>query len=54
MDKFNYSTIYWRFGLSINVWKLSLRGSYNLGLTDFEEGTDDKVDTVTLGLRYYF
>lgn len=54
MDKFNYSTIYWRFGLSINVWKLSLRGSYNLGLTDFEDGTDDKVDTVTLGLRYYF
>lgn len=53
-DRFNYSTIYWWFGVSVDVWKLSLRGSYNLGMTDFEDGIDEKVNTVAVGLRYSF
>ncbi len=56
---YNKSSLRWRFGVGVNVWKMSLRASYDLSMLKVGDGWEHdgktrQSDVITIGLYYNF
>ena len=57
-DLFNKSSLRWRFGLGVNVWRLTVGASFDLGLLKFDKESrwydDRESNVVSVGIGYNF
>ena len=56
-DLFNKSSLRWRFGLGLNVWRLTVGASFDLGLLKVSpewEHSDRESNVVSVGIGYNF
>ena len=57
MDQYNKSSLRWRFGLGLNVWRLTVGASFDLGLLKVRpdrEYSDRESKVVSVGIGYNF
>lgn len=57
MDQYNKSSLRWRFGLGLNVWRLTVGASFDLGLLKVKperEHSDRESNVVSVGIGYNF